>query len=68
MEWQNRRILLTKGELNTDRQERYESLKTSYNKLLNNAQTLSVCIQSLLYFLFLKCNMLAVVPPCIVSV
>jgi len=44
MEWENRRIILTKGELNADRQERYETMKAAYNKLLSNVQTLSVCI------------------------
>ncbi|XP_067945290.1 regulator of nonsense transcripts 2-like isoform X2 [Watersipora subatra] len=41
MEWQNRRIILTKGELNADRQEKYDHLKSSHGKLLSNVQTLS---------------------------
>uniref|UniRef100_T1IJL6 Regulator of nonsense transcripts 2 n=1 Tax=Strigamia maritima TaxID=126957 RepID=T1IJL6_STRMM len=38
MERQNRRILQTKGELNSDRREKYETAFTSYQKLLSSTQ------------------------------
>lgn len=42
MEWQNRRLILTKGELNQHRQDKHDAMKASYIKLLANVQMLSV--------------------------
>lgn len=41
MEKQNRRVLQTKGELSTERKEKFESAQQSFQKLLANATTLA---------------------------
>jgi len=55
LERQNKRILHTKGELSTERQEKFENVQNVYNKLLANVEAFSVGwrICSMYYWLLL---------------